>query len=165
MRPACTRAFCAPRVRIARIRVLRCSAARAHSDHLAARPLGAIHQQPPSGWQLVHVALCKIMYHEWAYGPAELTWPELRVPHTAAEAIALLGDGHALLRSDLLGFSEADLDVPRRTNWGQSWPAWRIFTVMTITTPCTAARSVICATSTAGPTRMRRLRDKRANGH
>src|SRR5262249_24971399 len=131
MRPACTRAFCAPRVRIARIRVLRCSADRAHSDHLAARPLGAIHQQPPSGWQLVHVAMCKIMYHEWAYGPAELTWPELRVPHTAAEAIALLGDGHALLRSDLLGFSEADLDVPRRTNWVQSWPAWRIFTVMT----------------------------------
>ena len=53
---------CAPRVRIARIRVLRCSpphethgfrgdpesAARAHSDHLDARSLGAIHQQPPS---------------------------------------------------------------------------------------------------------------------
>src|SRR5215471_4999981 len=46
--PAWARAFCAPRVRIARIRVLRCSADRAHSDHLAARPLGAIHQQPPS---------------------------------------------------------------------------------------------------------------------
>src|SRR5215470_8535338 len=48
MRPACTRAFCAPRLRIARIRVLRCSAARAHSDHLAARSLGAIPQQPPT---------------------------------------------------------------------------------------------------------------------
>src|SRR5215470_13197527 len=47
MRPAYTRAFCAPRLRIARIRVLRCSAARAHSGHLAARSLGAIPQQPP----------------------------------------------------------------------------------------------------------------------
>src|SRR5262249_37840677 len=56
------RAFCAPRVRIARIRVPRCSpphethgfrgdpesAARAHSDHLAARSLGATHHRPPS---------------------------------------------------------------------------------------------------------------------
>src|SRR5499427_2472831 len=49
MWPACTRAFCAPRVRIARIRVLRCSADRVHSDHLAARSLGAIPQQPPGG--------------------------------------------------------------------------------------------------------------------
>src|SRR5215467_4785783 len=47
MRPAYTRAFCAPRLRIARIRVLRCSAARAHSGHLAARSRGAIPQQPP----------------------------------------------------------------------------------------------------------------------
>jgi len=61
MRPACSRSFCAPRVRTARIRVLRCSpphethgfrgdpesAARAHPDHLAARSLGAIPQQPP----------------------------------------------------------------------------------------------------------------------
>jgi len=30
------------------------------------------------GWQIVHVATCKQMYHEWAYGPAKLTWPELR---------------------------------------------------------------------------------------
>lgn len=83
------------------------------------------------GWQLVHVALCKIMYHEWAYGPAELTWPELTVPHTAADAIALLEECHAVLRSDLLDLSDADLDVPRRTSWGQAWPASRIFTVMT----------------------------------
>ena len=47
MRPAYAQAFCAPRLRIARIRVLRCSAARAHSGHPAARSLGAIPQQPP----------------------------------------------------------------------------------------------------------------------
>lgn len=83
------------------------------------------------GWQVVQVALCKVMYHDWAYGPAELTWPEVTVPHAAADAIALLGEGHAMLRSDLLGLSEDGLDLPRRTNWGQLWPAWRIFSVMT----------------------------------
>ena len=25
------------------------------------------------GWQLVHVALCKVMYHEWAFGAARTT--------------------------------------------------------------------------------------------
>jgi hypothetical protein len=79
------------------------------------------------GWQLVHVASCKLMYHEWAYGPARLTWPELDIPHTAAGAVALLESGQALLRGDLQGLSEAQLDEPRSTNWGERWPAWQIF--------------------------------------
>jgi DinB superfamily len=29
------------------------------------------------GWRLVHVVECKLMYHEYAFGPARLTWPEL----------------------------------------------------------------------------------------
>jgi len=44
-----------------------------------------------------------------------------------------LGDdeeGHALLRSDLDGLAQDDLDAPRLTNWGERWPAWRIFQVM-----------------------------------
>jgi hypothetical protein len=70
------------------------------------------------------------MYHEWAYGAARLTWPELDTPHTAADAIALLDQGQALLRGDLHGLAEAQLDEPRRTNWGETWPAWRIFWAM-----------------------------------
>jgi hypothetical protein len=42
------------------------------------------------GWRLVHVAGCKIMYHEYAFGPGRLTWDELECPHTAASAIAQL---------------------------------------------------------------------------
>lgn len=82
------------------------------------------------GWQLVHLATCKIMYHEWAYGSARLTWPELDIPHTADAAIALLEHGHEELRNDLRGLSESDLDEPRKTNWGELWPTWRIFQVM-----------------------------------
>jgi hypothetical protein len=82
------------------------------------------------GWQLVHVVLCKIMYHEWAYGSAQLTWPALDIPYTAADAIALLEHAHAQLRGDLQGLSESQLDEPRKTNWGELWPAWRIFWTM-----------------------------------
>jgi hypothetical protein len=82
------------------------------------------------GWQLVHVALCKVMYHEWAFGAAKLTWPELDVPHTAADTIALLRHGQSLLRQDLENLSEQQLDQQRKTNWGELWPAWRIFWAM-----------------------------------
>jgi hypothetical protein len=79
------------------------------------------------GWQVVHVATCKVMYHEWAYGAARLTWPELVIPGGAAAALALLERGQELLRADLVGLSDSHLDEARLTNWGERWPAWRIF--------------------------------------
>jgi hypothetical protein len=71
------------------------------------------------------------MYHEWAFGPARLTWPELDVPGAPAETLALLDHGQALLHDDLQGLSESQLDDAVLTNWGERWPAWRIFCVMT----------------------------------
>jgi hypothetical protein len=82
-------------------------------------------------WQLVHVAACKVMYHEWAYGPARRTWPELDVPCTVTDTLTLLDRGQMLLQDDLQRLSEAQLDEPVLTNWGERWPAWRIFWVMT----------------------------------
>jgi hypothetical protein len=82
------------------------------------------------GWQLVHLGTTKLMYHEWAYGAARLTFPEIEIPNSAAGAMDLLDEGHKLLRDDLRGSSEPELDEPRKTNWGEMWSAWRIFTVM-----------------------------------
>ena len=82
------------------------------------------------GWQLVHLATCKVMYHEWAYGPARLTWPELEIPGPAREALQLLQEGQTLLLEDIQALSESELDEARKTNWGEMWPAWRIFSVM-----------------------------------
>jgi hypothetical protein len=79
------------------------------------------------GWQIVHLATCKVMYHEWAYGPSRLTFPELTTPHTAASAIDDLEKGHRLLRDELARLSDSQMDEPRKTNWGELWPAWRIF--------------------------------------
>jgi hypothetical protein len=76
-------------------------------------------------WQVTHLATTRFLYHEWAYGAAMLTFPELRIPSNVAGAIEFLHDGYQMLRADLKG--EDDLDQPRRTNWGEMWPAWRIF--------------------------------------
>ena len=89
-------------------------------------------------WRLVHIASCKIMYHEYAFSSGELTWDELEIPHTAADAIAWLEEGHARLRAALDGLSDPGpwtssgqaLKELRLTNWGEPWPTWRIFWVM-----------------------------------
>jgi hypothetical protein len=48
------------------------------------------------GWRLVHVADCKVMYHEWAFGPGKLAFPDLAPPATAAGAIVRLEEGPAV---------------------------------------------------------------------
>ena len=82
------------------------------------------------GWQIVHLATTKLMYHDWAYGPARLTFPAILVPHTSASAIQQLEEGQLLLLDDLAHLAETQLDEPRSTNWGEQWPAWRVFWTM-----------------------------------
>lgn len=81
-------------------------------------------------WRLVHVAECKIMYHEYAFGPARLTWPDIDSVHTPADAIAQLKEGHDLLTADLATLEDDGLERPRATNWGEEWPTWKIFWTM-----------------------------------
>jgi hypothetical protein len=81
-------------------------------------------------WRISHVATCKIMYHEYGFGPRKLTWAELRIPRSVPESVAMLHEGQALLVADVDGLEDADLQAPRSTNWGETWPAWRIFWTM-----------------------------------
>ncbi len=79
-------------------------------------------------WRVTHLALCKIMYHEYAFGPAALTWDTIEMPSSVAAAPALLERGQRLLVEDLASLAgDAALDAPRRTKWGELWPTWRIF--------------------------------------
>jgi uncharacterized damage-inducible protein DinB len=83
------------------------------------------------GWRIVHIADCKLMYHEYAFGPARLQWPELAAPHTAADALAALDERQSALMASVPGLSDdADLDADRMTNWGEPWPTWRILWTM-----------------------------------
>jgi len=81
-------------------------------------------------WRLVHLAECKVMYREYAFGAASLTWPQIDSAHTTGDAIAELERGQRLLADDLGGLTDADLDAPRLTNWGEEWPTWKIFWTM-----------------------------------
>ncbi len=83
------------------------------------------------GWRLIHIATCKVMYHEWAFGPRELTWDTIETPHDVAGSMEMIERGHSLLRDDLTALGDEDLDGPRLTNWGEEWPAWKIFWTMT----------------------------------
>jgi DinB superfamily len=81
-------------------------------------------------WRLVHLADCKVMYHEWAFGERRLSFPDLAAPPTAAGAVARLEEGQRRLRAALAGLADEELDEPRLTNWGERWPAWRILWTM-----------------------------------
>jgi len=81
-------------------------------------------------WRLDHVAECKVMYHDHAYGSGEESWLTLNSAHTARDAIAMLDRGQRLLEADLASLGDEDLDVSVRTNWGEIWPARQIFTTM-----------------------------------
>jgi hypothetical protein len=69
-------------------------------------------------WRLVHVGECKLMYHEHAYGPGELSWLTLDSAHTAKDATSVLERGQHLLRGDLARMADSDLEAEVRTNWG-----------------------------------------------
>ena len=81
-------------------------------------------------WRLIHIATCKVMYWEHAFGPGELTWDTIEIPHTVADTMAMLEEGHVRLRRALHSLNDADLGELRPTNWGDRWPTWRIFWVM-----------------------------------
>jgi hypothetical protein len=81
-------------------------------------------------WRLIHIATCKAMYYEYAFGPGEQTWDTLEIPHTIAATVTLLNAAQGQLREALESLSDADLGEMRLTNWGERWPTWRIFWVM-----------------------------------
>ncbi len=83
-------------------------------------------------WRLVHLAACKVMYHEYAFGSGKLDWDELETPGTPEDATNCLEKGHARLRAALSGLADTDLAIGRRTNWGELWPTWRIFWTMAL---------------------------------
>jgi hypothetical protein len=87
---------------------------------------------PPTtiAWRLVHLATCKVMDHEYAFGRGELTWDTIDHPRTAGSAIEMLERGQRLLTADLDTLDDRGLDEARLINWGEAWPTWRIFWTM-----------------------------------
>ena len=61
------------------------------------------------------------------FGAATLVWPDIDSAHTAGDAIRSLDAGQALIAADLDTLDDKGLDQEVRTNWGERWPASRIF--------------------------------------
>jgi hypothetical protein len=59
-----------------------------------------------------------------------LSWDEINVPQSAADAIQWLKKGHARLEEDIKDLKDKELDEMWLINWGESWPTWRIFWTM-----------------------------------
>jgi uncharacterized damage-inducible protein DinB len=84
---------------------------------------------PPGGSRTIrqmvqHVASCKLMYEEYAFGDAKLWWDDPLVygrgrVDTVADGVAWLKDTHRRLRDRVIALSDDDLLAPRRANWGE----------------------------------------------
>lgn len=82
-------------------------------------------------YRLGHLGSCKIMYHDYAFGPATGSWSDPALaPHTAADAIALFDEGQARLMAAVADLRDVDLEAERKTNWGTMAPTWRLLWIM-----------------------------------
>ena len=87
----------------------------------------------------VHVAACKIMYDDYAFGagtlrfatPAVEPWADGEAPPD--EVITLLEESHDRLVGHVAALADdSELDAPRPTNWGEQRPTrWIIATMIT----------------------------------
>ena len=82
----------------------------------------------PIGEMVSHVAGCKNMYEDHAFGPATLTWADPRAAQKLPDAtpagidalLARLLEAHQRLRASVAALGDdAELVRPRRTNWGE----------------------------------------------
>lgn len=99
--------------------------------------LGNLHSVTPEDWLWApplgqrsirdivrHVGGCKFMYHNYAFGDAQLTWDDPLIDGreyvtTISSAIAWLQEGHSRLRQSIAALDDAELLRPRMTNWGE----------------------------------------------
>ena len=86
---------------------------------------------------VLHVAGCKIMYADYAFGSSSMQWgtPEVEGPWESGaapmhDAINWLRDAHRSLILEVERLSDGDLDRDRLTNWGEMRPTRWILAAM-----------------------------------
>lgn len=84
---------------------------------------------------VLHVASCKVMYAEYAFGSGELSWRDMSKRARQAEphldqAIEWLKEAQDLWMRSWSELSDEELPMLRKTNWGEEWPTEKIITEM-----------------------------------
>ena len=90
------------------------------------------------GSMVLHVAACKIMYADYAFGPGTMQWgtPEVEGPWAPGaapmgEATDWLRGAHRSFREQVARLTDAELDRARMTNWGEKRPTrWIIAAII-----------------------------------
>lgn len=83
-------------------------------------------------WRLLHVASGNWIYYEHAFGQGKRSFLDLELPGEAAAAVEWLAASEAPWHEVLNTLTEGDLDVLRRTNWGDLWPTHRLVTTLIV---------------------------------
>ena len=86
----------------------------------------------------LHVAACKIMYADYAFGRGTMQWgtPEVEGPWAPgaapmSEVIDWLREAHRSFGQQVERLTDADLERPRMTNWGEERPTrWIIAAII-----------------------------------
>jgi uncharacterized damage-inducible protein DinB len=83
---------------------------------------------------LAHLGLCKVMYWEYAFGPASITWPEVAGLLPKEEDVeawkAWLRAAHEQFRSGVAELTDDQLPEPRQANWGEELPTRTLINLM-----------------------------------
>ncbi len=87
---------------------------------------------------VLHVAACKIMYADYAFGPGTKQWgtPDVEGPWQPGsapmrDAMEWLREAHRSFMTHVETLRDADLDEPRMTNWGELRPTrWIIAAII-----------------------------------
>jgi uncharacterized damage-inducible protein DinB len=102
-------------------------------------PLGSTEEYLHSSGSILgitlHVASCKIMYAEYAFGEGKLTWRDMSRRARQAEphlqkAIGWLREAQGSWLRSWETLSDKELTVLRKTNWGEDWTTEKIITEM-----------------------------------
>ncbi len=79
-----------------------------------------------------HVGGCKYIYENHAFGDRASEWGQAPVqgPSDPAEAMDWMREGHRLLIESVRALDDAELAVPRLTNWGEPMETRKILEVL-----------------------------------
>jgi hypothetical protein len=85
---------------------------------------------------VLHVGTCKVMYDDHAFGDGRLQWgttavhpwPEGEAP--MAETLDWMREAHRRFVGHVAALTDEDLDVSRKTNWGEMRPTRWIIAAM-----------------------------------
>ena len=104
------------------------------------------------GWRLVHITAGNRVYWNHAFGDGTLTFLDLIVPHTAADAIEVWAESRRPVTAWLADATDADLArCARPTCPSARWPPASRCARWSTSRSTTAPRSRCCATCSSAP--------------